>query len=608
MLFKDRWLRAQLTESFINRLGVKGSHIRGGIVDPTSRSPMNRVSDSLASLLESYGVRSIMGVIGGSIMPLYDALYYRESIEVLMFRHEQGAAHAADAYGRVTGRPGIVLTTSGPGATNIVTGLANAYMDSSPVLAITGQVPTEVFGRDAFQEADILSMVASVTKFVYQVRDPGEAVTAVDLAYRISAAGRPGPTLVDLPRDVQVAEAREPKRIPISLPKSPSPDLERVREACRLLLRAERPVILVGGGVRTSGAHDEVLALAELLKIPVVTTLMGKSSVPSEHPLVMGVAGMHGRPEANAALANADLVIAVGTRFSDRTVGRFEGISRKVVVHIDLDPSELGKNVKASIQILGDAKESLRMMISLLSRIEVIRDERYLSWLKGIRREFERSLEEWAKSFKGVVPWLALKTLRKVMPADSITVTGVGSHQMWTELHWDVLVPGTFITSAGLGTMGFGIPASLGAKVASRDRRVLCIDGDGSFQMTFNNLALVREYDLPFVEVVFDNRALMLVKHWQRFLYGGRVIATEFKRPPNLEMIAQAYDIEYSRPESYEELASRVEWAVRNDEPLIVDLLIDSESDIVLPWVQPGKWLTEAVLPPRMEVSLEWRG
>ncbi|MEM3447092.1 MAG: biosynthetic-type acetolactate synthase large subunit [Candidatus Korarchaeum sp.] len=571
---------------------------------------MSRVSDSLVSLLESHGVSSIMGVIGGSIMPLYDALYRNGGIEVLMFRHEQGAVHAADAYGRLTGKPGVVLTTSGPGATNIVTGLANAYMDSSPVLAITGQVPTEVFGRDAFQEADILSMAAPVTKFVYQVRDPGEAVPAVDLAYRISIAGRPGPTLVDLPRDVQVAEVSEFKAIPMDPSKylPPPPDPERVREACRLILRAERPVILVGGGVRISGAQEEVLALAELLKVPIVTTLMGKSSVPSDHPLVMGVAGMHGRPEANAALANADLLLALGTRFSDRTVGRFGEVSRKVVVHVDLDPSELGKNVRASVPILGDVKEVLRAMIGLLGRVEIFRDEKYLSWLKEIRRKFERSLEDWAKSFKGIVPWLALRTLRKVMPANSITVTGVGSHQMWTELHWDVLVPGTFITSAGLGTMGFGIPASLGAKTAARDRRVLCVDGDGSFQMTFSNLALVREYSLPFIEVIFDNRALMLVKHWQRFLYGGRVIATEFRRPPNLERIAQAYDIEYSRPESYEELASKVEWAVRNDEPLIVDLLIDSESDIVLPWVQPGKWLTEAMLPPRMEVSLEWRG
>ncbi|MEM2290777.1 MAG: biosynthetic-type acetolactate synthase large subunit [Candidatus Korarchaeum sp.] len=571
---------------------------------------MSRVSDSLVSLLESHGVSSIMGVIGGSIMPLYDALYRNGGIEVLMFRHEQGAVHAADAYGRLTGKPGVVLTTSGPGATNIVTGLANAYMDSSPVLAITGQVPTEVFGRDAFQEADILSMAAPVTKFVYQVRDPGEAVPAVDLAYRISIAGRPGPTLVDLPRDVQVAEVSEFKAIPMDPSKylPPPPDPERVREACRLILRAERPVMLVGGGVRISGAQEEVLALAELLKVPIVTTLMGKSSVPSDHPLVMGVAGMHGRPEANAALANADLLLALGTRFSDRTVGRFGEVSRKVVVHVDLDPSELGKNVRASVPILGDVKEVLRAMIGLLSRVEIFRDEKYLSWLKEIRREFERSLEDWAKSFKGIVPWLALRTLRKVMPANSITVTGVGSHQMWTELHWDVLVPGTFITSAGLGTMGFGIPASLGAKTAARDRRVLCVDGDGSFQMTFSNLALVREYSLPFIEVIFDNRALMLVKHWQRFLYGGRIIATEFRRPPNLERIAQAYDIEYSRPESYEELASKVEWAVRNDEPLIVDLLIDSESDIVLPWVQPGKWLTEAMLPPRMEVSLEWRG
>lgn len=569
-----------------------------------------RVADSIASSLVSLDVRSIMGVIGGSIMPLYDALYrFKDEIEVFTFRHEQGAVHAADAYGRITGRPGVVLTTSGPGATNILTGLANAYMDSSPVLAITGQVPTGVFGRDAFQEADIFGMAAPVTKFAYRVKNPEEALSAIVLAYRVAATGRPGPALIDLPRDVQIAKASDWRSLPIDLSKYivPPPDPEKVREACRLLIKASRPVILVGGGVRISGAHEEVLKLAEVLMTPIVTTLTGKSAVPSTHPLVLGVAGMHGRPEANAALANADLILALGTRFSDRTVSIFEEISKKKVVHVDLDASEMGKNVKVCISIVSDVRAAVRCMLDLLGRPEVIRDEKYFSWLMEIRREFEKSLVEWSRSFRSFVPWLTLKALRRVIPADAITVTGVGSHQMWTELHWDVILPGTFITSAGLGTMGFGIPASLGAKIAARERRVLCVDGDGSFQMTFNNLALVREYDLPFIEVVFDNRALMLVKHWQKFLYGGRIFATEFRRSPDLERIAEAYGIDYLRPESYEEMERKVEWAVRNDEPLIVDVLIDSEEDIVLPWVQPGKWLTDAVLPPRMEVSLKWR-
>ncbi len=567
-----------------------------------------RVVDLIASLFRDLKVRDIMGVIGGSIMPLYDALYHhREHFRVLMFRHEQGAVHAADSYARVRGTPGIVLTTSGPGATNIITGLTNAYMDSSPVVAITGQVPTGVLGRDAFQEADILGIAAPVTKFVYQVRDPGEAIPAIELAYRISLMGRPGPTLVDLPRDVQVAHPNEARELQIDLSKYEPrpPDEGKLREACRALIEAERPVILVGGGVRISGAHEEAIALAELLRAPIVTTLTGKGSVPSTHPLVLGVVGMHGRPEADAALANADVILALGTRFSDRTVGSFEEISKKRIIHIDIDESELGKNVRTHIAIASDLRLALRKMISSIGE-RVERDERYLEWLMMIRREFERAMEEWSRSFNGMAPWKILKAIRRAMPPDSITVTGVGSHQMWTELHWDVLAPGTFITSAGLGTMGFGIPAALGAKAAAGERRVVCIDGDGSFQMTFNNLALVREYNLPFIEAIFNNRALMLVKHWQKFLYGGRIIATEFKSSPDLSKIAEAYGIEYARPESYEDIERKVEWAVRNDEPLILDLSIDSEEDIVLPWVQPGKWLTEAILPPRMEVSLRW--
>ena len=231
----------------------------------------------------------------------------------------------------------------------------------------------------------------------------------------------------------------------------------------------------------------------------------------------------------------------------------------------------------------------------------------YLSWLQHIRKEFERAMEEWERDFRGLVPWRVLKTVRRSVPSDTIAVTGVGGHQMWAEIHWDVLVPGTFITSAGLGTMGFGIPAALGAKLAARDRQVVCIDGDGSFQMTLNNLSLVRDYDLPFIEVIFDNRALMLVKQWQMYLYERRIIATEFKENPDFAKVADAYNIEYRRPESYEDLERYVEWAVRNGEPLILDVLLDNEKDVVLPWVQPGKWLTQAILPPGMDVSLEWR-
>ncbi len=572
----------------------------------------DRVVDAIASLLLELGVSTLMGVIGGSIMPLYDALYpYRDEIEVVMFKHEQGAAHAADAYGRVARKPGVMVATSGPGATNLVTGIANAYMDSSPVMALTGQVATEVFGRDAFQETDMFGVVAPITKFVYQVKRPEEALPAVATAYKVAGLGRPGPTLVDLPRDVQVAKKAEwnGELMPVDFSKfqPPEPSTDDIRRAAALLEKAERPVILVGGGVYWAKAWDEVLRLAEYMLAPVVTTLPGKNSVPFDHPLVMGPAGMHGRAEADAALANADVVLAVGTRFSDRTVGRFDEMREKRVIHVDIDASELGKNLPTEVAIRGDARAVLRAILQVIKRIDSEERREYLSWLQHIRKEFERALQNWEKDFRGLVPWRVLKTIRRAVPRDTIAVTGVGGHQMWAEIHWDVLVPGTFITSAGLGTMGFGIPAALGAKLAARNRQVVCIDGDGSFQMTLNNLSLVRDYDLPFIEVIFDNRALMLVKQWQMYLYERRIIATEFRENPDFSKVAEAYGIDYVRPQSYEEIERKVEWAVRNGEPLILDVVLDNEKDVVLPWVQPGKWLTQAVLPPGMDVSLVWR-
>ncbi len=565
--------------------------------------------DQVAKTLKEMGAVDVFGVTGGSIMAFYDALDVVGGFNIYMFRHEQGAAHAADAYGRVKGRPAVVAVTSGPGATNIVTGVANAYMDSSPTFFITGQVPTSVFGRDAFQETDIVGVIAPITKFVYQVRREEEAIPAVKTAYRLAYEGRPGPTVVDFPRDIQLkrCDCRSDGFLPVRFEKyrPPDPDPEAIDEAVRLLLSARRPVILVGGGVYWARAWPEVIEIAERLWAPIVTTLPGKNSVPADHPLVMGPAGMHGRAEGDAALANADVILAVGTRFSDRTVGRFEPeLREKKIIHIDIDPSEIGKNVKPAVGIVADAKKALRMIIERMPKV-ARRDTRFVEWLLYIRRRYEEAMEELAKKIRLFAPWKVLKLLRRIVPRDTITVTGVGSHQMWAEIHWDVYVPGTWITSAGLGTMGFCVPAAIGAKIAARDRTVLCIDGDGSFQMTMNNLALVRDYNLPAIFVIFDNRALMLVKQWQIFLYERRIVATHFTERPDFVKVAEAYDIEGVRPASYEELEKWVRWAVRNNEPIVIDVAIDRETDIVYPWVKPGEWLTNALLPPGMEdVSL----
>ncbi len=570
----------------------------------------DRAVDRLVDSMLKRGVRHVMGIPGGSIMPLFDALYFTEDIQVVLFKHEQGAVHAAEAYGRIARRPGIAAVTSGPGATNVVTGVANAFMDSAPLIVLTGQVPTSMFGRDAFQETDIVGVVSPITKFAYLVKDPNELVPAFNTAYEISIMGRPGPTLLDLPRDVQLASSRGGEgRIRVNYEKfmPPMPNKEDILKAVKLLLEAERPVILVGGGAYWSGATNEVIALAEMLGAPIVSTFPGKNAIPHNHPLYMGPSGMHGRLEADAALANADVILAVGTRFSDRTVGRFKELAEKRIIHIDVDRSEVGKNVKPAVSIIADAAIALREMISYMPN-GMKRNEEFLAWLKWIRARFEEALEKWEREFTSFAPWKVMKMLRRIMPPDSITVTGVGSHQMWAELHWDVYVPGTFITSAGLGTMGFCVPAALGAKLAAPDRPVLCIDGDGSFQMTMNNLSLVRDYNLPIIVVVFDNRALMLVKQWQIYMYSRRIIATEFSHRPDFLKIAEAYEIEAVRPSTYEELGKAVEWALRNNEPIVVDVTLDNNKDIVLPWVKPGDWLTDAVKPPGMDdVELIWR-
>jgi acetolactate synthase-1/2/3 large subunit len=570
-----------------------------------------RVVDKLAETFKTYGVKHVLGIPGGSIMALYDALYGQD-IDVVLFRHEQGAIHAAEGYARVAGRPAVVAVTSGPGAANLVTGLADAYMDSVPLVAITGQVATSIFGRDGFQETDIPGIVTPITKFVYQVRRPAEATAAFKAAYEISVLGRPGPTLIDLPRDIQLNAAPDyEERIQINKEKfiPPPPDPEKLRLAAKHLVEANRPVILVGGGVIWSGATPEVLELSKTLYAPIVSTLPGKAAVPHDFPFYMGPAGMHGRAEADAALANADVILAVGTRFSDRTWGRFKELQDAVrsgrvkLIHVDIDQSEIGKNVKPTVGIVGDAKEALRKLIDFLDVVPKV-NQKYLGWLLEIRKRYEEAMAKIADSTPSFHPWRALKVLRRAAPRDTITVTGVGSHQMWTEIAWDVYEPGTYITSAGLGTMGFCVPAALGAKLAARDKPVLCIDGDGSFQMTMNNLALVRDYDLPIVVAIFDNRALQLVKQWQIYLYQRRIIATEFSQRPDFLKIAEAYDIDAVKPETYEQLESAVARALRNNEPLIVDLTIDSEIDIVLPWVKPGDWLTSAVLPEGMDVKL----
>ncbi len=556
------------------------------------------------------GVRYVFGIPGGAILPVYDALYdYKDDITVVLFRHEQGAIHAADGYARVARRPGVTIVTSGPGATNLFTGLANAYMDSSPVVAITGQVPLAMFGKDAFQETDMVGSTLPVTKFNIMLRDPRKAASAFKVAYRVAMHGRPGPVLIDFPRDVQtgIVDQDEELHVPGLLREIPPPATAKIRLAVKMLIEAERPVILVGGGVYWSGASDLVIRLAEMLDAPIVTTLPGKNAVPEDHPLVMGVAGMHGRPEANAALANSDVVLALGTRFSDRTICNYNEFRKgRKIIHVDVDPGEIGKNIKPDIGIVGDVRQVVEQMIKLIPE-GMRRSRKFTEWLHDIRRKFEDYMSTQDVKI-GFAPWKVLKALREILPPETVVVTGVGQHQMWCEIYWKVLRPGTFITSAGLGTMGFGLPAAIGAKFAAPDRPVVLIDGDGSFLMTCQNLAVVREWNLGIVTIIFDNRALGMVRQWQRYIFNNKVIAVDFERNPDFVKLAEAFDIEAIRPGSYDELKLAVMRAVRNNTPLVVDLPINKDEEVVKPWVIPGKWLTDTILPGDLKIDLTYRG
>ncbi len=565
----------------------------------------------LVNTMIDLGVKHIFGIPGGAVLPIYDALYdVKDRIDVVVFRHEQGAVHAADAYARVIMRPGVTIVTSGPGATNLLTGLANAYMDSSPVVAVTGQVPTSMIGRDAFQETDIVSAVTPVTKFCVTVRDARRLPKMFEAAYRIAMHGRPGPTLIDVPRDVQTADVDGREVEAVVMPGlergSVEPDMTLISMAAKLIIESERPVILVGGGVYWSRAWNEVIKLAELICAPIVTTLPGKNSVPNDHPLVLGPIGMHGRIEAIAAVVNSDLIIALGTRFSDRTVCNYQELQRgRKIIHVDIDRSEIGKNVKPTVGIVGDVKRAVSRLLGLLSSAKM-KDPKFIMWLKEVGKRFEEHVERLADELPGLAPWRALKVLRDVVPRNAIVTTGVGAHQMWCNIYWKVLEPGTFITSAGLGTMGFGLPAAIGAKFARPDVPVVDIDGDGSFLMTVQNLAVVRERNLDIIVVIFNNRAFQMVRQWQKALFHGRIIAVDLDGNPDFVRLAESFGIEGARPEGYDELRACVARAIRSRQPLVVDLTLDRESEVVLPWVQPGRWLSDVIPPRGFEVSLKY--
>jgi acetolactate synthase-1/2/3 large subunit len=548
-----------------------------------------RAADALVKALEMEGVETIFGIPGGAILEVYDALY-DSNITHITTRHEQGATHAADGYARASGKVGVAFATSGPGATNTVTGITTAYMDSSPIVVFTGQVPTPLIGNDAFQEADITGITMPVTKHNYLVTDPKKLLRIVKEAFHIASTGRPGPVLVDLPKDVTVAdiEFNYPKKIDLIgyKPKYDGHPMQ-IKRAVELILKSERPVILAGGGVILSNASKELVELAESIPAFVVTTLMGKGAIPETHPLSLGFIGMHGAKYANYAVTESDLIIAVGCRFSDRTTGRLSSFAPYAkIIHIDIDPAEIGKNVEVDVPIVGDAKR-------VLSKLkEQIRYRQRKTWEDKVNKWRTKYPLKYSKD--GFKPQYVIEKACELMP-DAIVTTEVGQNQMWAAQYFKVKYPRQFITSGGLGTMGFGFPAAMGAQVAFPEKTVIDIAGDGSFLMNIQELATCVFYNIPVKVLVLNNGYLGMVRQWQQLFYRERYSATCIGcEDTSFEEVAKGFGAVGMTVEKPSEVEDALKEARDIEAPVVIDFKVDYIAN-VFPMVPPGAGLNEII-------------
>ena len=553
---------------------------------------------ALMVALEKEGVKEVFGIPGGANLPMYDELS-KSNIRHILARHEQSAAHMADGYGRVSRRPGVCFATSGPGATNILTGLATAQADSAPMVAVTGQVPVKMIGRDAFQESDIIGMSNPCVKYAFQPRDPSEIPEVVKKGFYIASTGRPGPVLLDIPKDVQQNEGKMtfPHEFKIrGYHPWTDPDIANIEKAIDMLLSSEKPIILSGGGVIISSTFAELQSIAEMLMIPVVTTFKGKGSFPENHPLSLGPIGMHGHAEANKLMVEADCVLAIGTRFSDRSIGTFEEFEKRLkIIHMDVDPAEIGKNQTTSIAVVGDLQASLRIMVKMLMQKAIKKTEEN-KWIKHVK-EVKQYWRENLKLPEGeMTAAKILRKLREVLPKEAITTTEVGQHQMWASLFFDVIHPGTFFSSTGLGTMGWGFPAAIGAKAARPDVPVVDIAGEGSFNMTEHSLATSDLEDIPVIVFLINNFSLGMVAQWQRTFYNRRMIGIDLKNCPDYVKIAESYGAQGIRAQSLDELGRAIKAGLKSDVTTVIDIPIDPEED-VLPFVAPGTPLKDMILP-----------
>lgn len=541
----------------------------------------------IESLLKE-GVEIIFGYPGGKVIPLYDELYDAPITHVLV-RHEQAAAHAADGYSRSTGKVGVCIATSGPGATNLVTGIANAYMDSVPVVAFTGQAPTHLIGTDSFQEIDIRGITLPITKHNYMVTNIKDLARVVKEAFYIARTGRPGSVLIDLPVDVIKTNFDYHYPEKVHLP-GYQPTYEgnymQIKAAAEVINNSFRPVIFAGGGVIISNASDELKTLSKTGKIPVANSLMGLGSFPLTDEYSLGMVGMHGTKYANYAISESDLIIAIGVRFDDRVTGRVDKFASKAkIIHIDIDPAEINKNIKVDIPIVGDAKTILNKLIPLIKTVE--RTE-WLETIKEWKRDYPLSYEHRNSNIK---PQYIIEKLNEVLSENSIVVTDVGQHQMWAAQYLKFLKPRSFISSGGLGTMGFGLPASIGAQFGNPDRPVICISGDGGFQMNLQELATISNNNLPIKMIIFNNSTLGMVRQWQELFFNERYSHTLIKNPDFIK-IAEAYGIKALKVTDKNDVDKAIKEALNYNGPMLLDFVIPQDEN-VFPMVPEGASLEE---------------
>ncbi len=564
-------------------------------------------AEMLLESLKKERVSQIFGYPGGVVLPIFDALYKDPSLAVVLTRHEQGAVHAAEGYARTTGEVGVVLVTSGPGATNTVTGLVDANMDSIPLVVLTGQVPTKMIGNDAFQEADIVGISRSCTKHNFLVREISELPRIIKEAFYIARSGRPGPVLVDIPKDVITdrGEFHYPEGLSL---RGYNPTVQgnrwQIRKAAQLISKAKKPVLYVGGGVIASDSHEELGELVGLTQIPVTLTLMGLGAFPGNHPLFMGMLGMHGTYAANMAVHHSDLLIAVGVRFDDRVTGKISEFSpHSKVIHIDIDPTSIRKNFRVDVPVVGDA----RLILSdLIEDLRKIRDEEGLVPIEDWNRQIEAWKEEHPLTYKKdpevIKPQFVIEKTFDLTDGDCIVSTDVGQHQMWTAQFFKFLAPRTWLTSGGLGTMGYGFPAAIGAQRAFPKKRVIAVTGEGSFMMNIQEMATVASLEIPVKIIILNNQYLGMVRQWQEFFYGGRYSSSFIGQSPDFVKLAEAFGVagfRATKPDQVEEILLK---GLSTKGPVLMEFMVDPEEN-VFPMVPAGgsniEMIFEAPPPPQ---------